>query len=683
MTWPMHDAGPTTPEPDPAEPGPDEPGRPASGRYAAADPLPPLEGPMPGGGPSPAETTLPLALGWPAPPARPPRVPTFTPSGSSGSVDAPPGWRRVPRPTDYQPPDDLRPRYPQPGYRPPQAPPPGGPRRPRPPGERATPRSSLIRSSAGMAAGTLVSRATGFLRTLVLVYAIGVVSLGNAYNNANTLPNTVYYLMLGGIFTSVVVPLLVRAARRDPDHGEAYAQRMFTLGAVALLVVTVVATLLAGPLVDLYAPTIHGPAGSLNGAEHHLMVVWAYFFIPQIFFYGMSSLIGAILNTRGRFAAPMWAPVVNNLVVIVVGGLYVVTVGLHKDPQNISAAGVQLLGIGTTLGVVAQTVALFPSLGRAGFRWRPTLGFRRGEVSEMGRMAGWMSVYVISQWAGNLIVQIVANAASPGVNGYSAYSIAWQLFQLPYAVVGISVITALLPRMSEHASARRYSLVRDDFSIGVRLASVLVVPAAIYLGVLGGPIAQFLFSHGSANAYDARYIGEVFGLFALGLVPYMLTQLQLRVFYSFQDSRTAAFVGLLIMAIGIAADYIALSTLPRLEVVAGLAIAYGVANLAGAIVGWALLLRRVGSLDGWAIARSLTRMHLATVPGLVFAVAVMIGVGHVLHNPSAAYGFVVTVVGGGGAVLLYALSARALRVAEFGFLAKTVAAKFGGRSRRH
>ena len=534
-----------------------------------------------------------------------------------------------------------------------------------------------------MAAGTLVSRATGFLRTLVLVYAIGVVNLGNAYNNANTLPNTVYYLMLGGIFTSVVVPRLVRAARRDPDHGEAYAQRMFTLGAVALLVVTVVATLLAGPLVDLYAPTIHGPAGSLNGAEHHLMVVWAYFFIPQIFFYGMSSLIGAILNTRGRFAAPMWAPVVNNLVVIVVGGLYVATVGLHKDPQNISAAGVQLLGIGTTLGVVAQTVALFPSLGRAGFRWRPTLGFRRGEVSEMGRMAGWMSVYVISQWAGNLIVQIVANAASPGVNGYSAYSIAWQLFQLPYAVVGISVITALLPRMSEHASARRYSLVRDDFSIGVRLASVLVVPAAIYLGVLGGPIAQFLFSHGSANAYDARYIGEVFGLFALGLVPYMLTQLQLRVFYSFQDSRTAAFVGLLIMAIGIAADYIALSTLPRLDVVAGLAIAYGVANLAGAIVGWALLLRRVGSLDGWAIARSLTRMHLATVPGLVFAVAVMIGVGHVLHNPSAAYGFVVTVVGGGGAILLYALSARALRVAEFGFLAKTVAAKFGGRSRRH
>jgi putative peptidoglycan lipid II flippase len=534
-----------------------------------------------------------------------------------------------------------------------------------------------------MALGTLVSRATGFLRTLVLVAAIGVAGLGNAYNNANTLPNTVYYLMLGGIFTSVVVPLLVRAAKRDPDRGEAYAQRMFTLGAVALLVVTVVATLLAGPLVDLYAPTIHGPAGSHLAAEHDLMVLWAYYFIPQIFFYGMSSLIGAILNTRGRFAAPMWTPVINNLIVIAVGGLYVV-MHLGKEPWTISAGGVRLLGIGTTLGVVAQTVALIPSLRGAGFRWHPTLRFRPGEVTEMGRMAGWMSVYVVSQWAGYLVVQIVANAASAGLNGYSAYSIAWQLFQLPYAIIGISVITALLPRMSEHASARRYSLVRDDFSIGVRLASVLVVPASIYLFVLGGPLAEFLIGwFHSTGPYHARYIGEVFGLFSLGLVPYMLTQLQLRVFYSFQDSRTAAFVGLLTMAVSIAADLIVLSLLPRLDVVAGLAIAYGIANLVGATIGWAALLRRVGSLDGRHIARSLTRMHLATVPGLIFAVAVMIGAGHVVTNPSASYGLLVTVVGGGGAVLLYAVCARALRVAEFGFLAKTVTARFGGRSRRH
>jgi putative peptidoglycan lipid II flippase len=710
MTWPMHDAGSTTPDPGRPDPGnSDQPGEyqpgeypagdgdsPRRSRHVAPDPLPPVEGPMPGGGPSPAETTLPLALTWPAP-ARPAQ-PTFTPApGPPGSPSAPPGWRRVPKTTGYRPPGPTPPRHPQAGYRPPEAPappgPPGGPAR-GPAGPRAsarrgataqapTPRTNLVRSGAGMAVGTLVSRATGFLRTLVLVYAVGTGALGNAYNNANTLPNTVYYLMLGGIFTSVVVPLLVRAAKRDPDRGQAYAQRVFNLGALALLAVSVVATLLAAPLVDLYAPTIHGPAGSHLAAEHHLMVLWAYFFIPQIFFYGMSSLIGAILNTRGRFAAPMWTPVINNLVVIVVGGLYVAMVGLDKEPWTIPAVGVKVLGIGTTLGVIAQTVALFPSLRAAGFRWRATLGFRPGEVTEMGRMAGWMSVYVITQWAGNLVVQIIANAASAGQNGYSAYSIAWQLFQLPYAIVGISVITALLPRMSEHASTRRYSLVRDDFSIGVRLASVLVVPAAIYLGVLGGPLAEFLFSYGSNSPEAARYIGEVFGLFSLGLVPYMLTQLQLRVFYSFQDARTAALVGVLTMGVSIAAALAVQSALPPAHVVAGLAVTYGLANLVGTVAGWALLLRRVGSLDGRAIARSLTRMHLATVPGLVWALGVMVGAEHVATNPSATYGLVVTVVGGGGAVALYALSARSLRVAEFGFLMKTITARFGGRGGRH
>ena len=734
MTWPMHDAGPTTPEPGPGEyragdPEPDEDGTPRRGRHAVPDPLPPVEGPMPGGGPSPAETTLPLALTWPAPPTRPARphhAPAPGPSSPPGPSPAPPGWRRVPRTTGY-PAGPAQPQRPQPTFTPaqptftpaqptftpaqptftpaqpaftparpggPAAPPAGGPagtKGPAGPGARqaggpaqaATQRSSLARSGVGMAVGTLVSRATGFLRTLVLTYAIGTAALGSAYNNPNTLPNAVYYLMLGGIFTSVVVPLLVRAARRDPDHGEAYTQRMFTLGALALLVVTVAATALAAPLVTLYAPTIHGPAGSHLAAEHNLMVLWAYLFIPQIFFYGMSSLIGAILNTRGRFAAPMWAPVVNNLVVIVVSGLYVVVFHLGREPWNIPAGAVQLLGIGTTLGVIAQTVALFPSLRAAGFRWRPTLGFRAGEVTEMGRMAGWMSVYVVTQWAATLVAQILANAASAGVNGYSAYSIAWQFFQLPYAIVGISVITALLPRMSEHASTRRYSLVRDDFSIGVRLASVLVVPASVYLFVLGGPMAEFLISYGSNTSADARYIGEVFGLFALGLVPYMLTQLQLRVFYSFQDSRTAALVGLLTMCASIATALIAKSMLPGAEVVAGLAVAYGIANLIGATVGWALLLRRVGSLDGWAIARSLTRMHLATVPGLVFALAVMVGAGHVAHNPGAAYGLIVTVVGGGGAVGLYALCARSLRVAEFGYLTKTITARFGGQSGRH
>jgi putative peptidoglycan lipid II flippase len=536
-----------------------------------------------------------------------------------------------------------------------------------------------MKSSAGMAVGTLVSRGSGFVRTLVLLDVLGSQAVGNAYNNANNLPNTVYYLMLGGVFTSVIVPLLVRSAKRDPDHGEAYAQRIFTFGVLALLGITVVATGLAAQIVGV-------TAGSIHGSERHTMVVWAYVFMPQIFFYGMNSLIGAILNTRNSFAAPMWTPTVNNVVVIFFGILYA-TAG-HNSATSISSSGLRLIAFGTMAGIVLQTAALVPSLRRVGFRWRPALGFRPAELNEMWNMASWMFAYVGTQFFGYLIVQIIANKASAASAndqgyGYSAYATAWQFFQLPYAIVGISVITALLPRMSEHATVRRYSQVRNDFSTGVRLSSVIVVPAAIYLGVLGGPLAEFLLAHGQEQITYARYIGVVFGLFSLGLVPYMLTQLQLRVFYSFQDSRTAALVGLFTMTVGIVGDLVAYETLPATQVVAGMAVAYGAANLIGAFAGWILLLRRVGSLDGWSVARALARMHLATVPGLVWAVAVMVGLAHVMHSPGRLYGLVVTLVGGGGAVLLYAVFARRLRVAEFGFLMRTIAGRFGGQSGRH
>jgi putative peptidoglycan lipid II flippase len=543
---------------------------------------------------------------------------------------------------------------------------------------RVATRPNLARSSAVMAAGTFVSRGTGFLRTFILLYAIGTGGLADAYNNSNALPQTVYYLFLGGVFTSVMVPLMVKAAKNHPDRGEAYAERIFTLGVVALLTVTVVGTLLAGSLVDLYAGNLGSSPTAV--AEHAQMVLLAHFAMPQIFFFGMDSLLGAILNTRGRFGANMWTPVINNVVVIVVGGLYLVTAGTNRTPSTISSGSVKLLGIGTTLGIVIQSIALFPVLRRAGFSMRLRTDFRRGEVSEIIRMAGWMVGYVVSQWAGYLVVQRVANVASgrPGAaaSGYAAYSYGWSLFQLPYAVVGISVISALLPRMSGHASDRRYSLVREDFSTGVRLASVIVVPAALFLAVLGAPLCEFLFSYGSTNVNEARYIGEVFGMLSLGLVPFMLTQLQLRVFYSFQDNKTPAIIGMFMLGVNVAGALLVLNLLPAGRVVIGLAAVYGLVTLTGALLAWPLLLRRVGSLDGWRVTRSLIRMLLACVPGLIFAFLVMRVFGALL-SPGRVYGFASTVIGGGGALLLYAGCARALGIEEFRTLLRSLGGRLG------
>jgi murein biosynthesis integral membrane protein MurJ len=645
----------------PHPPGGEDRQGPKHGRNRTGRPRPtftPHEGYIPSadrGRPAPVPTAFlpPVPAGYPQPSfqpfdypeARPRTAPRFVPADHSAAPDAQDNRTRILEPDAGQ------------------VPPTGPQRLP----DDTSP--NLARSSKAMALGTLASRGTGFLRTFVFVYALGATTTANAYNTANTLPNTVYYLMLGGIFTSVVVPMLVRAAKEDPDRGEGYAQRIYSLGVVSLLGVTIVATLLAGPIADLYGGNLREPG------EHQLMVTFAYFFIPQIFFYGMDSLLGAILNVRGRFGANMWTPVINNVVVICVGVLFMVTVGRGgTNSATISGYGIDLLGIGTTLGIVIQSIALFPVMWRAGFSMRLTFDFRREEIGEIGRMSGWMFGYVVSQFLGNLVVTRVANSA-PATAGYSAYAYANQLFQLPYAIVGISVISALLPRMSGHANDRRYSLVREDFSKGVRIASVIVVPAAVFLGVLGAPMCEFLFGHGNTTLDEARYIGEVFGAFCVGLLPFMLTQLQLRVFYSFHESRTPAVVGMIMLVVGVIAYMVAKETLPPGQIVVGLAFGYDIMTLAGAVIAWPLLLRRVGSLDGWRITRSLVRMFIATIPGLLFAFVVMAVVGSFMHQ-GPVYGLITTVVGGGGALVLYALCSRLLGIEEFRTLMKSVAGRF-------
>jgi len=518
--------------------------------------------------------------------------------------------------------------------------------------------TSVVRSSGVMALGTLASRGTGFLRTLVLVYVLGTAVVSQAYNNANTLPNAVYDLMLGGILTSVVVPLLVNAAKRDADGGEAYDQRMFTLTTVALAVLTLAATLAAGLLVDLYAH-------DLTPAQHHLTVIFALFFIPQIFFYGVSSLAGGVLNARGHFAAPMWTPAINNIVVIAVLLMYVAIGGTASSATAITPGQVQLLGFGTTLGIVAQTVALIPFLHRVGFHWRPRFDFRRDEVAEIVRMAAPLFGYILTTQVSFLVVQNVANAAYQHAadDGFSTYTYAWQLFQLPYAIVGISVITALLPRMSAHASDRRFGDVRRDFSGGVRLSSAVVVPASLILLVLGAPLAEAVLGYGQMTIAGARYIGLVFGIFSLGLVPYMMFQLMLRVFYAMHDSKTPMFIGVAVMITNIALSLFSLSTLPAGHVVEGVAAAFGIANVVGTVIAWRILSGRMRGLDGHRIASSLIRMHLAAIPGAIFALAITFSVGVIL-SPGPAFGIITVIVGGSGALLLYVLFAKAFGVSE-------------------
>jgi putative peptidoglycan lipid II flippase len=540
-----------------------------------------------------------------------------------------------------------------------------------------------------MAVGTLVSRVTGMIRTFVLVAAIGTLALGNAYQYANGLPNTVYNLAIGGVLTAVIVPLLVNAAKRDADRGAGYDQRMFTLVTLVLAGITLVATIAAAPIAILYDL-------QATGNERHLLVIFAYFFIPQIFFYGVSSLAGAILNARGHFAAPAWTPVVNNIVVIAVTIAFMVIAGISQTVANgnVTTSEVWFLGIGTTAGIVAQTAALIPALRRVGFQWRLRFDFRRYEFAEIGRMSGWMFGYVITTQVAFWVTAAVSSTADkwalqhnyPVGIGYSAYTNAWLLFQLPYAIVAISVITALLPRMSANASDRRYDLVRADFSAGVRLGSVIVAPAALVLAVLGPALGVTLLSWGADSARSAAYLGLVFSVFSLGLMPYMLFQLLLRVFYAMHDSRTPALIGLLTMVVNIGTNLVALVVFPKTEVVAALGAGFGLANVVGALVAWRVLSRRLRGLGGRQIGASLLRMHAAAIPAMLFALAVAVAstaafsIPDESHLRAAAIDAMIVVVGGGGALGLYFAMAKILRVREVTELLRSLRSRLGSAS---
>jgi len=465
-----------------------------------------------------------------------------------------------------------------------------------------------------MAIGTVASRITGFLRTATLVAVLGVGGVGQAFQVSNTLPNSLYDLLLGGVLTATLVPVLVQARARNQD--EAYAQRLLTLVLLALTVLTALAIVAAPTLVGWYSTTT-------DPAERDLAVAWARFFLPQILFYGVTATVGAILNTRGRFAAPVWAPVLNNVVMMATLVLFVMVPGPQAaTPASLSVSQRVVLGVGTTLGVVAMTAVLLPSLRASGFRWRLRLDLRGMGLRHLGRLASWTFVYVAATQLAFLVVSRLAT----GVGQLPQYVTALIVWQLPFAVVAVSVITALLPRMSRHAVDGRLDLMRQDLDRGIRLSALFLIPAALGLVVLGQPVAVALFAHGRITIAQADQIGSVLAVFALGLLPFSIYQLQSRAFYARSDTRTPALVQVLVSTTLVLVDVAAAVTLPAHQRIYGLAAGLVIASWVGAVVTTTLLRRQLGSAgatgsatDGGTSHSTLGALGRMTAAGLAGA----------------------------------------------------------------
>ncbi|MDQ1635245.1 MAG: putative peptidoglycan lipid flippase [Frankiaceae bacterium] len=521
----------------------------------------------------------------------------------------------------------------------------------------------LGRASGIMALGTLASRVTGFLRTVAITAAIGTLLVGDSYNVANTTPNILYDLLLGGVLTSVVVPVLARASREDDDEGMAFASSLLTLVVVGLTVITLLGLLAAPLIIKLYVS---------RPDEAATATTFLRYFLPQVVFYGVGATVGAILNLRNRFAAPMATPVLNNLIVIVTAGIFMLTTTGAPTLQTLTSGQVALLGIGTTLGIVVMTVALLPSLHASGFRYRPRLDLRHPGLRTAGRLAGWVLFFVVTSQVSYFVV---TRLATGGV-AYTTWFNAYQLFQLPHAIVAVSVITALLPRMSRHAADDRLDLVRDDLSTGLRLASVVIVPAAFGLLALATPISVAIFAHGATSVGDAGRIGAALAAFAFALVPFSSFQLQLRAFYAMADSRTPAMVNLAVAGTNIVVALGLSAVLPERGRAVALALAFAAAYLVGTLLCVRLLHRRLDGLDRPRILHTAMRSALAGGAAALLAFLVAQGV-LVLVGRGSAGSLLAVVVGGTVGVAGYGLLAYRMRIAELTSLVGQVRARIG------
>lgn len=515
--------------------------------------------------------------------------------------------------------------------------------------------AALVRGGGTMALGTVVSRATGLVRTLVLGAALGVNALSDAYNVSNTVPNVVYDLLLGGVLTSVIVPILVRAGREDEDGGEAFLSTLFTLVTTAMVIMSVVGVVAAPLLMRLY---LHAGVGD---QERQLAVTLTRFFVPQLTFYALTALFSAVLTIRGRFGAVGLAPTLNNIVVIAVTAVFFLTPrGPRLTTAHLTNGQTLLLGLGTTGGVVAMTLALLPSLARAGvrLRWQWHLGDPR--LRAAARLATWVLVYAAANQIGFLII---TNLATAQHGGASAYTYAFLLFQLPYAIVTVSVISAAMPGLSVAALDDDHAAVRSQLSRALRLSFALLIPAALGLLVLAGPLTDAAFAHGLTTSASAAVLGRALTVFAVGLPAFSSYQLLLRVFYARHDSRTPAVINIWANVVNVVADVALVLVLPSDQRVPGLAAGFVLSY----VIGTGLAIRRlraaIGGLDGYRVTRLVVRVGIAgvlgaAVAGLV-AAAVERGLGH--GTLGAVLATVLAAAAGAG---VYLWCARRMRVSE-------------------
>jgi putative peptidoglycan lipid II flippase len=454
--------------------------------------------------------------------------------------------------------------------------------------------ANLIRSSSFMGLGTIISRATGLIRNLLLVAALGTGLLGDAFNVANTTPNIIYNLLIGGALSAVFVPLIVQSFRQE-DGGSAYISRLLSLIASALLFITIAAMLLAPLLISLYAPTF-------SGRSRDVTLAFALYCLPQILFYGLYGILGQIANAKEKFGPMMWAPIANNLLVIALFS-YFISVTDEISLETISDSQIALLGLGSTVGIALQALILIPTLKKSGLKLSFRRDWRGVGLDKAMRLASWAFIFVLISQIGFLITVNLATRAAvlaqeQGIDygvGYTPYANAYLVMLLPHSIVTISIVTALLPGLSKLVFDKKLSEVRDQLSKALRLTAILTIPASLFFFFFAEEIANAIFF--GISEQSAEYIGRVLAAMSLGLIPLSINLVLIRGLNAFENTKYQVISNLVINLVALTISTWAFLNLDVVDITVGLGVALAISYWVGIVCTYYLLRRYSGPLN--------------------------------------------------------------------------------------
>jgi putative peptidoglycan lipid II flippase len=506
----------------------------------------------------------------------------------------------------------------------------------------------LARSAAIVALGTALSRISGFVKLAVIVSVLGSTRLNDTYNIANNLPNVVYELLLGGVLTATLMRVFVEHLDRDDDEA---VSAVWTVAIGAMLVVTVAGIIAAPAIVRIFSVRLHGPDAARQQAVATGLL---RLFMPQMLFYGITALGTVLLNARRKFALPAFASVANNVVVIVAFLALPRLFHLHRAPGlNTIQHDHGLLwyvGLGTTAGIAAMAFAVLAGLPRSGVRIRPHFDWRHAAVARVVRLSGWTFGYVICNQIAFLLVMWLANAQEGGVTAYLA---AYTFFQLPHGLLAVSIMTPLDPELATAASRGDLTALRSRFRHGLRLITLVMLPASAGYLALARPAVAALLHHGHYSAHAALSTGDVLAMFAVGLAPFSIYLFALRGFYALGDTRTPFRVNAVENVLNVAFAFMLEPTMG----VRGLGLAWSIAYTIAAVIALSTLGRRIGAPFDRQTSRVLGRAVVAAIAtGALAAV-----VAHLLAGHTALLRLLAGTAAGVGA---YAVGLRMLRVDE-------------------